>query len=94
MKKQSTPLTPEQQAQAEAAYHILEPFMACFSIRQINHLLSEMFAAYAVSEGFQEEERFTQRDKAGVYISLSHMLNELVLAIPDGETRPIPKKAA
>ncbi len=94
MKKQIKSLTPQEQIQAEAAYRVLEPFMTCFSIRQINYLLSEMFAAYATSEGFQQEERFTQRDKAGMYTSLSHMLNELVLAMPDGETRPVPNKAA
>lgn len=86
MKKQTT-LTAEQQQQAEAAYRVLEPFMTCFSIRQVNHLLTEMFAAFATSENFTTDEVLHQQEKVGMYTSLCGMLNALVQVMPDDEIR-------
>ncbi|MDR6194912.1 hypothetical protein [Siphonobacter sp. SORGH_AS_0500] len=94
MKKQSTPLTPEQQAQAESVFKALAPFMNCYSIRDINAFISEMFAVYVTSDHFVDDDTEPRMDKANMFMHLTGVLNDIVRAIPDGETRPTLKKAA
>lgn len=94
MKKQSTPLTPEQQEQAEAVFKALTPFMNCYSIRDINAFISEMFAVYVNSDHFVDDDPEPRMDKANMFMHLTGVLNDIVRAMPDGETRPMPKNKA